>query len=80
MKKLIRSIPEVFSITGNDYSKFLVRGGAEQMMTDAWKGIGMRMSRAIVKVGQDVEQKHQTATRESGRKGPGSTVRHREAA
>lgn len=76
MKKLIASIPTVFTLAGNDYSRFLVRGGAEQMMTDAWQGVGIRLSNAIEKVGQDVKQTRKKTAGEGTQHGSA----HRDAA
>ncbi|GAB5604152.1 hypothetical protein [Sideroxyarcus sp. TK5] len=61
--RVITSIPEIFSLRGNDYSSFVVKGGAEEMMRKNWSGVGHRLSGAIVKVGRsaDVKQKKQAA-------------------
>jgi hypothetical protein len=56
-KKIISAIPEVFSLRGNDYSSFVVKGGADTIMRNNWKGVGKRLNNAITKVGQDVQKK-----------------------
>ncbi len=61
--RVITSIPEIFSLRGNDYSTFVVKGGAEEMMRKNWSGVGSRLNGAIAKVGRsvDVRQKKQAA-------------------
>lgn len=59
-KKVITAIPEVFSLRGNEYGHFVVKGGATEMLRNNWIGVGVRMNNAITKVGHDV-QKKQTA-------------------
>ena len=56
-KKVIAAIPEVFSLRGNDYSHFVVKGGATEMLRNNWIGVGVRMNNAITKVGRDVQKK-----------------------
>ena len=51
----------LFRSSGNDYSRFIVTGGAKQMMEDTWSSVGMRMNEAISKVGQQVTQKKDQA-------------------
>jgi hypothetical protein len=60
--KVIAAIPEIFSLRGNDYSSFVVQGGAEEMMRKNWEGIGRNLSGAIIKVGHSADtQKKQAA-------------------
>lgn len=59
--KVLRAIPEVFSLRGNDYSSFVVKGGAEQMMRDAWVGVGQRMLSSMSKVDARVLNKKKKA-------------------
>lgn len=56
-KRIITTIPEVFSLRGNDYSVYVVKGGAEEMMRNNWSGVGRRLSNAVTKVGQNVQKK-----------------------
>lgn len=56
-KKVIPTIPVVFSLRGNDYSKFVVQGGAEEIMRDNWIRVGRRLNNAVAKIGQDVQKK-----------------------
>lgn len=53
-RRLMVAIPEVFSLRGNDYSKYLVMGGAAEMMDNAWRGIGMRLQGSISKVAIEI--------------------------
>lgn len=58
MSRLLEALPEVFSLRGDDYSRFVVRGGAAQMMRDTWAGVGSHMHGAVAKVGgQALERK-----------------------
>lgn len=60
--KVLKAIPEVFSLRGNDYGRFVVKGGAGQMMRDTWAGVGAHMNEAITKVGgQVLQQKNKKA-------------------
>lgn len=59
--KVLKAIPEVFSLRGNDYGRFVVKGGAGQMMRDNWAGVGARMTEAIVTVGGQVLQQKKKA-------------------
>lgn len=57
-KTVVKAIPEIFSLRLNgDYSRFVVQGGAGQMMSDTWTDIGRRLNKAVEKVGHDVEKK-----------------------
>lgn len=56
-KEIISAIPEVFSLRRNDYSSFVVKGGAGEIMRNNWKGVGKRLNNAITKVGQDGQKK-----------------------
>jgi hypothetical protein len=61
-KRVIAAIPEIFSLRGSDYSTFVVKGGAEEMMRNNWNGVGRHLNGAIVKVGRSVDvQKKQAA-------------------
>lgn len=53
MKKVIRAIPTVFSLRGNDYDHFVIVGGAKEMMRATWAGVGAHMDAAITKVVSD---------------------------
>jgi len=46
----LAKISEIFSLRGNDYSSFVVKGGAEEMMRNNWEGVGRRLNGAITKV------------------------------
>lgn len=59
--RVLRAIPEVFSLRGNDYGRFVVQGGAAQMMRDTWAGVGVHMNQAITAVGEQVVQQHKKA-------------------
>lgn len=59
--KVLKAIPEVFSPRGNDYGRFVVKGGSGQMMRDNWAGVGARMTEAIVTVGGQVLQQKKKA-------------------
>lgn len=60
--KVLATIPEIFSLRGNDYSSFVVKGGAEEMMRNNWTGVGRSLNGAIIKVGRSVDvQKKQAA-------------------
>lgn len=48
--KVLVTIPEIFSLRGNDYSSFVVKGGAEEMMRNNWNGVGRSLTGAIIKV------------------------------
>ena len=57
-RKIVIAIPEVFSLRPNsDYSRFVVKGGASQMMSNTWTAVGRRLNDAVKKVGRDVEKK-----------------------
>lgn len=60
--RVLKAIPEVFSLRGNDYGRFVVKGGAAQMMRDSWAGVGVHMNQAITKVGTQVAQQNKKAT------------------
>jgi hypothetical protein len=60
--RVLKAIPEVFSLRGNDYGRFVVKGGAAQMMRDSWAGVGAHMSQAVAKVGAQVVQQNKKAT------------------
>lgn len=56
MKKrsIISTIPEVFSLNAkSDYSRFVVREGANGMMRDRWIAIGNRLNASAQKVGKE---------------------------
>lgn len=59
--RVLKAIPEIFSLRGNTYSQFVVQGGAAQMMRDAWVGVGAHMNQAITKVGVQVVQQNEKA-------------------
>ena len=59
--KVIATIPGIFSLRGNDYSSFVVKGGAEEMMRNNWEGVGRRLNGAIIKVGRNAEVKKKQA-------------------
>lgn len=67
MKKVLKAIPEVFALHGSDYGKFVVRGGASQMMRDAWQGVGIHMGEAIAKVGAQAQQQKKAGRRVSAK-------------
>lgn len=48
--KVLAAIPEIFSLRSNDYSSFVVKGGAEEMMRNNWNGVGRSLNGAIMKV------------------------------
>lgn len=54
--KVLTALPKVFSLRGNDYGRFVVKGGAAQMMRDNWAGVGAHMNGAIAAVGGQVQQ------------------------
>ena len=56
-KHLLPAIPQVFSLRGNDYSSFVVHGGASAMMRDTWIAIGQRLNKAANKVGPNGQKK-----------------------
>ena len=56
-KKVLVTIPEIFSLRGNDYSHFVIKGGAAELLRNNWTGVGVRMNNAVAKVGQDVQKK-----------------------
>ena len=56
-KKLIVTIPEIFSLRGNDYSHFVIKGGAAELLHNNWADVGVRMNNAVAKVGQNVQKK-----------------------
>lgn len=65
-KTILGTIPDMFSIGGNDYSRFLNQGGAEQMMRDVWSGVGRRLNGAmeeVSKVEHGDKPKDQTESR-----------------
>lgn len=47
------TIPDILTIRGNDYSRFLVQGGAEKMMSDTWAQVGKKLNAAIHTVGRE---------------------------
>lgn len=55
---VLKAIPEVFSLRTNDYSRFVVKNGAVQMMDAAWTGVGARMNDAIGKVAVQVKKQN----------------------
>ncbi len=59
--RVLKAIPEVFSLRGNDYSRFVVKGGAARMMCDTWAGVGAHMNQAVTKVGAQVAQQKKTS-------------------
>lgn len=56
-KKIISAIPEIFSLRGNDYSSFVVKGGAGETMRKNWDNLGHRLSDAAAKVEKNVKKK-----------------------
>lgn len=66
--RVLNSIPEVFSLRGNDYGRFVVKGGAAQMMRDSWAGVGAHMTQAVTKVGAQVAQQNKKATENAHKK------------
>jgi hypothetical protein len=56
-RKILPAITEVFSLTGNDYSSFVVKGGASEIARKNWNGVGCRLNAAASKVGQNVQKK-----------------------
>jgi len=52
-KNILGVVPELFSIRGHDYSRYLVQGGAEQMMRDTWEKVGSNLAGSMVKVGRE---------------------------
>jgi hypothetical protein len=60
--RVLKAIPEVFSLRGNDYGRFVAKGGAAQMMRDSWEGVGAHMTQAVTKVGAQVTQLNKKAT------------------
>ena len=64
--KVLKAIPRVFSLRGNDYSRFVVEGGAAQLMADAWIGVGARMGNAIVSVNGQILQEKKNGTKRHG--------------
>ena len=48
--KVLRAIPEVFSLAGNDYTHFIVRADPSVMMRDSWMRVGMHLEQAIASV------------------------------
>lgn len=48
--KVLTTIPEIFSLRSNDYSGFVVKGGAEELMRNNWEGVGRSLNGAIIKV------------------------------
>lgn len=64
MKKyrIVKALPEVFSLKGNDYGHFVVKGGAEQMMREAWTGVGTRLSAAMTTVGSSLPKEKKKAS------------------
>lgn len=56
-KQIINAIPEIFSLRGNDYSSFVVKGGAGEIMRKNWYNVGHRLSDAAAKVEKNVKKK-----------------------
>lgn len=56
-KRVIPTIPEVFSLRGNDYSQFVVRGGASGMIRQTWSTMGNRLRNAAAEVGRNGQKK-----------------------
>lgn len=59
MKKetILGTIPELFSIRGHDYSRFLVQGGAERMMKHSLEQVNATLNASIRKaVAHDVKR------------------------
>jgi len=52
-KSIFGVIPELFSISGHDYSRFLSQKGAAMMMEEAWRGVGSNLSQSMKKVGDE---------------------------
>lgn len=52
-KKILEAMPRVFSLSGNNYDKFVVIGGASSLMQDAWRGVGERFNGALLKVARE---------------------------
>lgn len=48
--KILRAIPEVFSLAGNDYTQFIVRADPSVMMRDSWMRVGMHLGQAMASV------------------------------
>ncbi len=56
-KRIVKSLPEVFSLRGNDYSQFVVKGGAAGMMHSTWHAVGRRMNKAAFIATQHASKK-----------------------
>ncbi len=55
-KRIVKSLPDVFSLRGNDYSKFVVKGGADGMMRSTWCSVGHRMNKAVFNFTKNVSK------------------------
>lgn len=52
--KVLRAIPEVFSLAGNDYTPFIVGADPAVMMRDSWVRVGAHLGHAIASVELDM--------------------------
>jgi len=56
IQKAVNAMPDVYSLKGNDYSQFVVRKSARDVMTENWANIGKRLGKAINKVGHEAKK------------------------
>lgn len=56
-KKVVRALPEVFSLRPNDYSGFVVRESASEVMAKNWANVGKRFGKAMDKVVNESKKK-----------------------
>jgi hypothetical protein len=60
-KNILGAIPELFSIRGHDYSRYVVQGGAEKMMETAWEKVGTSLTASMAKVGGEIHGREHAA-------------------
>jgi hypothetical protein len=56
-RKVVSALPEVFSLKSNDYSGFVVRESASEIMAKNWANVGKRFGKAMGKVINESEKK-----------------------
>ena len=56
-KDTLASIPDVFTlIPDSDYSRYVPKGGAAQLMRENWERTGKQLRKAIEKVGREIDE------------------------
>ncbi len=59
IRRVIAAIPEIYSLSSNDYSKFVTHKDPAIVMRDNWRNLGNRLNVAIKKVGHEATKKQE---------------------